>query len=112
MIGPFLIVKRWWLFWLPPWGRFQAITLAPFVILRPGWSESTLRHELIHIRQVRLQGWWRFYYGYLWEWRFGWRLIGGTSYVNLRAELEAYEHQHDDTHLPFYLERLVRSDDA
>jgi hypothetical protein len=96
---------------MPPWGRrYGALTLWPFIFLRPGWSASLCRHELVHWRQVREAGWLRFYAAYVWEWRLGVRWLGGTPYRELAAEREARAHEADATYLPPDLESLVRSD--
>lgn len=98
---PIVVRKRWW---MPPWGKFTAITIYPLILLAPGWKPETLRHELIHCWQVRRDGWLRFYARYLWLW------ITGTKYADLPAELEAYWNQYDPTFLPTDLEALVRGD--
>lgn len=102
-----MVRKRWF---TPPWGRYKGITLYPFIFMRAGWSADLMRHELIHCLQVRQQGWLGFYAGYLWQWRLGWKWLGGTTYHELDAEREAYRHQHNPRYLPPDLEALVRSD--
>lgn len=97
---PWIVRKRWW---TPPFGRFSGITLYPFVFLRPGWSERTMRHELIHVWQVEMLGWFRFYGLYVWRW------IRGVPYHEQPAEVEAYANDSDPDFLPPRLERLVRA---
>jgi len=101
---PYLVPKRGI---LPPWGRFDGLTIYPCIFLRAPWTQTTLRHELIHCHQVCQVGWLQFYAGYLWEWRLGIRAIGGTPYEELSAEVEAYSHQSDPSFLPPELEQLV-----
>ena len=93
-----IISKRWY---TPPCGGYSGITLYPFIFIKPPWSERLLRHELIHCYQVRRDGWWRFYVGYLW------RKIRGTAYRAEPSEVEAYENQFDPDFLPDELESLV-----
>lgn len=102
----YVVRKRWW---TPPWGRFTGLALVPFIFLRAPWPAERLRHELIHVYQAQRVGWLRFYAGYLWEWRLGWRAIGGTPYAELSDELEAHRYQGDPSFLPPELERLVES---
>lgn len=61
-----------------------------------------MRHELIHVWQVRRDGWLRFYVRYVWLW------VTGTAYRDLPAEVEANAHEDDPTFLPAELESLVR----
>lgn len=96
---PWIVAKRWW---TPPFGRFTAITLYPFVFVRLPASERTIRHELIHVWQIEQRGWLRFYAGYLWRW------IRGVRYAELPAEVEAHEHDENAGFLPAHLEALVR----
>ena len=102
MRGPYLVRKRSFL--VPPWGPVLALTIVPFIFLRRGWPSSRLRHELIHVHQVRQQGWIRFYARYVWLW------LRGTPYRELPAEVEAFAHEHDPSFLPADLEALVRAD--
>lgn len=94
-----IIKKRWF---TPPWGGHDGVTLYPFIFLRPGASASLLRHELIHIWQVRRLGFWRFYVGYLW------RKLTGTGYREEFTEIAAYKYQNNPQFLPKDLEALVK----
>lgn len=96
---PWIIRKRWW---TPPFGRFTAITLYPFIFVRLPVSEPTLRHELIHVWQVQREGWLRFYVTYVWQW-----LALRIPYRSLPAEVEAYANDEDAGFLPANLEALV-----
>lgn len=101
-VGPWVVRHRWF---MPPWSsRFTAITLHPFVILKSGWSSRTLRHELVHVHQVRRDGWCRFYGRYVWLW------ITGTAYRDMPAEVEARMYERSWAYLPLDLEDRVRAD--
>lgn len=100
VVGPFIVRKRWW---TPPFGkRVLAITLHPFVFIRAPFPLTRLRHELVHVHQVRRDGWVEFYVGYVWAWL--WHRI---RYRNLPAEIEARAHERDLFFLPRDLERIV-----
>lgn len=76
--------------------KVGAITLYPWVLFaqkRP--SNRLIKHELIHVYQVREKGWLRFYLSYLWEYLLG-RLRGlshDDAYHAISYEVEAYEKQ-------------------
>lgn len=97
----FIIRSRWF---LPPWGKRDAITLFPFIFIRPLFynSRTLRRHELIHIYQIRQEGWFAFYVRYLWL-----KLFRRTHYRDLDYEAEAYYHQTNPKHLPPALEDRV-----
>jgi hypothetical protein len=69
--------------------------LYPYVLFsepRTEVSSTLLQHELIHVRQVRSNGWLRFYAQYLREY-FSLRLSGSSgeeAYRNISFEKEAY----------------------
>ena len=76
----------------------EAIVLYPFVFFarsRERTAPATLRHEMIHVRQVRQLGWWRFYLGYLREYaRHRWKLRShDAAYRAISFEREAYAGQ-------------------
>lgn len=73
--------------------------------MRKGYSATSMRHELIHIWQVRKAGWLRFYLTYL-------RDACRYEYRKIPAEVEAYANQHDPEYLPAELEQLVHTDSA
>lgn len=91
---------RGWRKLLPPYGGWTGLTLYPFVFLAPWWTIQDLRHELIHVWQVRRDGWLRFYVTWLWQ-----RLVRGYRYISV--ELEAYAYDTDEQFLPTALEDLV-----
>ena len=72
-----------------------AITLFPFIISRDEMSETTIRHECIHIEQQRE----------LWVVGLYWLMgkISGLSnhdaYLNIPFEKEAYSKQYDEEYL-------------
>lgn len=73
---------------------FPAITLYPFVIFRHRKGQvprETLKHEMIHVKQVRKIGWLKFYFTYLkyfaenlWHFK-SWTL----AYMEIPYEVEA-----------------------
>jgi len=99
MLTPKLVVKRWW---IPlPLGRFAALTIYPFIFVRrKGIDRTIVRHEMIHIWQVRKTGWLWFYLGYIWK-------STHTKYHNLPVEIEAYDNQTNAQYLPRQLEQCV-----
>ena len=99
-LGPWVVRKRWF---TPPWGSIRAITLYPFIFLRAGWPASTMRHELIHVWQIRKVGWFRFYLTYLWD-------AARVGYGRIPVELEAWQEQHSTSYLPAELEALAQAD--
>jgi len=44
-----------------------AITIAPFVFILKAFKDdpAILAHEMVHIEQVRIMGWWQFYWNYV-----------------------------------------------
>lgn len=95
MSPPWVIKKKWF---TPPWGS-KGITLYPFVFVKKDVSERVIRHEMIHVYQVRQEGWWKFYLGYLWK-----IVTGGV----LRLEWETSKHEQDPKYLPEDLELKVQ----
>lgn len=77
------------------------MTLYPFIFVRKGVSITLIRHELIHVYQIRRDGWWNFYFGYIW------RKLRGTAYLDEQYEREAYTFQGSLKYLPPHLEDLV-----
>ncbi len=78
--------------------RAEAIVLYPYVLFaqpRQKISASVLRHELVHVQQVRRLGWFRFYFAYLAEYsRHLWRLRDHfQAYLAISFEAEAYRLQ-------------------
>ena len=58
-----------WLFKLPGMGRWDGVTIYPWILLRPSRkivTDRLLRHEYQHILQVRQEGWFKFYLKYIW----------------------------------------------
>lgn len=56
--------------WLPSVRKgftTYAITIAPFVFILPRWKDDPgiLAHERVHLNQVRIMGWWSFYWNYV-----------------------------------------------
>ena len=78
-----------------------AITLFPFIISRGEMSETTIRHETIHIEQQKELLVVFFYVLYVWYWLLG-KVKGmnnDDAYMNIPFELEAYSQMHDEDYL-------------
>jgi hypothetical protein len=81
--------------------KVDGIVLYPFIFfseVRP--SVKTINHELIHIQQVRRDGFIRFYFNYLKEYS-QFRLKGiphREAYLSISYEVEAYSNQNDLTY--------------
>lgn len=81
--------------WIPRRLAVRAIVLYPYVLFsdsRERVDALLLRHEIVHVRQVRRLGWWRFYSHYLWEY-FRHRcsgMEGEAAYRKISFEQEAY----------------------
>lgn len=76
----------------------EGMTLYPFVLYRPSVpSRELMRHESIHVEQVRRDGWIKFYATYLWDWAKG--IIRyksfGRAYLGIPYEIAAYARQND-----------------
>ena len=82
--------------WIPRLIGVDAIVLYPYVLFtgaKEGIAPLLLKHEMIHVRQVRREGWAGFYARYLKEY-FSLRLKGknrNEAYRNISFEQEAYE---------------------
>lgn len=99
-------MKTHWIFnhWLPKLFGVQAITLYPFIFLAPRlrtpegesvWTPdmtSLVLHEWVHVRDVRAQGWLRFYAVYVWQYVVGLVKTGSRAkaYHGTDAEKKAY----------------------
>jgi hypothetical protein len=78
-----------------------AITLFPFIISRDEMSETTIRHECIHIEQQRELWVIPFYllYGFYWlkgKWA---GMTNDEAYMNIPFEQEAYRKMYDENYL-------------
>lgn len=79
----------------------KAITLGFLVVSKDKLDERTRRHETIHFQQYLETLFVGFILIYLWDFirasfRYGW---GAEAYLNIRAEIEAYEHDDDPEYL-------------
>lgn len=82
--------------WIPRLLKVEGIVLYPFVLFRSGTIPAAiLQHEMIHVRQVRARGFFRFYGAYLWQYARGrWRgMDHAGSYLAIDFEREAYRDQ-------------------
>jgi cbb3-type cytochrome oxidase subunit 3 len=78
--------------------NISAITLFPFIISRDEMSDTTIRHEIIHIEQQRELLVIFFYILYVWYWLKG-KAAGMTNdeaYMNIPFEQEAYRKMYDE----------------
>lgn len=88
---------------LPP-PPFTAINLFGCIFVRYGarLTDSDLRHEAIHTRQIRELLYVGFYIAYIAEWLFRLLLCRGNAmraYRTISFEREAYRHQHEPDYL-------------
>lgn len=66
-------------------------------------SETTKRHERIHLRQAKLYShWWKYYLRYVWEWLKGNPLThpSQSAYYTIPFEMEAYGNEHKLVYIP------------
>lgn len=77
--------------------EINAITLFPFVFSRGKMSTETRVHEAVHFQQYLETLVIGFLLIYLWDYIAGWIKYrnGPQAYANIRAEIEAYDHEHD-----------------
>ena len=85
--------------WLPKLIRVEAITIYPFIFYytkKP--SKTLMQHEMIHIDQVRKEGWLKFYISYLFEYFKLYLRYKDMSkaYFAISYEIEAYDKEHID----------------
>jgi hypothetical protein len=74
--------------------KINAIVLYPFVLYcDKDPSETILRHEQVHLEQIKKDGFFTFYRRYLWEYYLGRRkgLTHDEAYRNISYEREAYD---------------------
>lgn len=81
--------------WLPRLLQVDAITLYPYVLFAEHMDDyedsTTIRHEMVHVAQVRSYGWFRFYISYLLYYAAE-RVKGEdhyNAYLNIPWEVEA-----------------------
>lgn len=85
--------------WLPKYLNVKAITLYPRIYLaidcETAVKQNMIAHEFIHVRQIREQGWIRFYVKYLWDYVKQYRTYKNwdEAYYHIPAEVEAYANQ-------------------
>lgn len=85
------IIKRRYNHWIPKLLKVGGITLYPYILFKRtpadlvarGQAKSILKHEYVHINQVRRLGFFTFYTTYIW-----FNLTKG--YRNNPFEIEAY----------------------
>ena len=77
---------------------YEAITLYPFVCIRSSKALAkyqTIKHEMIHVQQIRRYGWFSFYITYLMY--FVANMIRyrdwGTAYYDIPWEKEAFDNE-------------------
>ena len=76
--------------------KVEGITLYPFIFFasdKP--SETLVRHEMVHVEQIKYYGWLRFYLSYAIEY-LSYRVRGDSknvAYNKISYEVEAYKKQ-------------------
>jgi hypothetical protein len=80
------------------WLKVGAITLYPFIFFTEKKEAVTKRlhkHEMIHVKQIRELGVFRFYFSYLRQyWNRRWEGLGHwRAYHSINFEVEAYRDQ-------------------
>ena len=77
--------------------RVNAITIYPFIFYsQKNPSLTLMKHEMIHVDQVREKGWLKFYFSYFKEFTilfFKYKSFN-TAYLNISYEKEAYRKQY------------------
>jgi hypothetical protein len=74
------------------------ITLYPFIFYIGEPTKRTIKHESIHVEQIRRHGVLRFYVSYLLHY-FAYRIAGNSSlasYLLIPYEIEAYSRETED----------------
>jgi hypothetical protein len=76
--------------------KVDAIVLYPFIFFKDKYpSGRIIRHELVHVDQIKKYGWFRFYLSYIMEYA-SYRVRGLShydSYMKISYEVEAYKLQ-------------------
>lgn len=90
--------------WIPKRLKVLGITLYPFILVATTKEQThpvLLRHEWVHVQQVRRVGWIWFYLTYLMEHLNGWLVWRDwdVAYRNISYEVEAYEKE-ESTEIP------------
>ncbi len=67
-----------------------------------------IEHEMIHVRQVRKLGWFKFYVSYIFIYFKNWFKYGNTglAYRNHPYEMEAFENEHKIVLTPEEIEEI------
>lgn len=81
--------------------RVDGVTIYPFIFVRQGVNRRLIRHESIHIEQMREMGIILFVLVYIFDYFCG--MIKHRShvraYINIRFEQEAYKNEHDEFYI-------------
>lgn len=81
--------------------RATGITLYPFIFYQKSKFDIILRrHEWIHIRQVRRDGWFKFYYTWIKE-------NHQMGYYDIEYEKEAYFLEEREAYNPWRMEKPI-----
>ncbi len=68
------------------WGKTRGITIYPFVFVLDKDDKELIRHEMVHVKQVQREGWFKFYTKYIYfNFKYG--------YENNPYEIEAINKQ-------------------
>lgn len=98
----------------------RAIVLYPYVLFAEPEGQvplSVIQHEMIHVRQVRSEGWLKFYVNYLFEYFKALVKLRGNhfrAYLAISYEAEAYKGErttalNEDERREFFGERKLTS---
>lgn len=80
---------------IPKLLKVGGITIYPFIFYRGEPSETLVKHEMVHVKQIKYYGWLRFYLSYFMEY-FSYRLRGDSknvAYNKISYEIQAYREQ-------------------
>lgn len=86
---------------LPKINNSQAITLYPFVFVAVSKEDAArtyiIAHELIHVKQIRKLGWFKFYFSYFCEFMANLRATKNFwfAYYNVSFEMDAFRREVD-----------------
>jgi hypothetical protein len=76
--------------------KVDGITLYPFIFFADeNPSDTLVKHEMVHVEQIKYYGWLRFYLSYVLEY-FSYRVRGDSNnvaYNKISYEIEAYKKQ-------------------
>jgi hypothetical protein len=75
--------------------KVDGITIYPFIFYKGTPSETLVKHEMVHVKQIKYHGWLRFYISYGLEY-LSYRVRGDSknvAYNKISYEVQAYKEQ-------------------